>query len=286
MFEATQPDKSRPVVLLGGRGQGKSHLMAALWHAIKDPAAATKWLADWAATLNRPELKTLGFRTGFFVIAESLHQQRFKFLWDILFERHPRGQLIKGKWLGKGDARTDVPGSALLLEMFEAQPTALLFDEFQTWFDGLSDSPKAKAQTWAFNYIQLLSEIANDRPDLLVLVASIRDNQSQAYQQIHRINPVLVDFQGTQAKQDRQRLLLYRIFENRLNLPGPQIKALIKPHVEEHIRLAQIAPAQHEAKRTEFLKAWPYSPVLAVARRPSTRCHRSARNPRPHSHTR
>jgi hypothetical protein len=31
VFEATQPDKSRPVVLLGGRGQGKSHLMAALW---------------------------------------------------------------------------------------------------------------------------------------------------------------------------------------------------------------------------------------------------------------
>jgi DNA replication protein DnaC len=31
VFEATQPGQSRPVVLLGGRGQGKSHLMAALW---------------------------------------------------------------------------------------------------------------------------------------------------------------------------------------------------------------------------------------------------------------
>lgn len=54
VFEATQPDKSRPVVLLGGRGQGKSHLMAALWHAIRDPAEVTKWLADWATRLNRP----------------------------------------------------------------------------------------------------------------------------------------------------------------------------------------------------------------------------------------
>ena len=262
VFEATQPDKSRPVVLLGGRGQGKSHLMAALWHAIKDPAEATKWLADWAARLNRPELKTLKFRTDFFVIAESLHQQRFKFLWDILFDRHPQGQLVKGKWLGKGDAKTNVPSIDLLLEMFKAQPTVLLLDEFQTWFDGLSDSPKAKVQTWAFNFIQLLSEIANDHPDLLVFVASIRDNQSQAYQQIHRINPVLVDFQGTQAKHDRQRLLLYRIFENRLNVPDGEIKALIKPHVEEHVRLAEIPPSQHEAKRTEFVEAWPYSPVL------------------------
>jgi hypothetical protein len=262
VFEVTQPGMSRPVVLLGGRGQGKSHLMAALWHAMKDPAEATKWLADWAAKLNRPELKTLKFRTDFCVIAESLHQQRYKFLWDILFDQHPQGQLAKGKWLGKGDAKANVPSSDLLLEMFKAKPTVLLLDEFQTWFDGLTDTPKAKVQTWAYNFIQLLSEIANDNPDLLVLVASIRDNQSQSYQQIHRINPVLVDFQGTQAKHDRQRLLLYRIFENRLNVPSGDIKALIKPHVEEHVRLAEVPPSQHEAKRTEFAEAWPYSPVL------------------------
>jgi len=262
VFEATQPDKSRPVVLLGGRGQGKSHLMAALWHAMKDPAEATKWLADWAAKLNRPELKALKFRTDFCVIAESLHQQRFKFLWDILFDRHPQGQLVKGKWLGKGDAKANVPSLDLLVEMFQAQPTVLLLDEFQTWFDGLTDTPKAKVQTWAYNFIQLLSEIANTNPDILMLVTSIRDNQSQSFQQIHRINPVLVDFQGSQAKHDRQRLLLHRIFENRLNVPDGDIKALIKPHVDEHVRLAEIPPSQHEAKRTEFMEAWPYSPAL------------------------
>lgn len=262
MFEATQPEKSRPVVLLGGRGQGKSHLMAALWHGINDPGEATKWLADWATKLKRPELKQLKFRTEFCVIAESLHQQRFKFLWDILFERHPKGAFIKGKWEGLGSGKTSVPSIDLLLEMFKAQPTALLLDEFQTWFDGLTNTQQYPWRNWAFNFIQLLSEIANDHPDLLVFVTSIRDNQSQAYQQIHRINPVLVDFQGTQAKQDRQRLLLYRMFENRLNVPAGQINALIKPHIEEYVRLAEVPASQHEAKRAEFVEAWPYSPVL------------------------
>ena len=262
VFEATQPGKARPVVLLGGRGQGKSHLMAALWHAIKDPTEATKWLSDWATRLNRPELKKLQFRTDFLVVAESLHQQRFKYLWDILFEQHPKGQLIKGKWLGKGDSKTNVPGTDLLLEMFEANPTALLLDEFQTWFDGLSDTPKAKTQTWAFNFIQLLAEIANDHPDLLVLVTSIRDNQSQAFQQIRRVEPVVVDFQGTQAKHDRQRLLLYRIFENRLNIPREKIKTSIKIHVDEYVRLAEIPPSQHDTKVEEFVEAWPYSAIL------------------------
>ncbi len=262
VFEATQPDKSRPVVLLGGRGQGKSHLMAALWHSIKDSVEATKWLADWAAKLNRPELKTLKFRGDFHVIAESLFQQRFKFLWDILFERHPKGEFVKGKWEGMGAAKTNVPSIDLLLEMFKARPTALLLDEFQTWYDGLTNTAQYPWRNWAFNFIQLLSEIANDHPDLLIFVTSIRDNQSQAYQQIHRINPVLVDFQGTQAKQDRQRLLLHRVFQNRLNIPAAQISTLIKAHVEEYLRLAQIAPSQHEAKRAEFVEAWPYSPVL------------------------
>jgi hypothetical protein len=263
ILEATQPGKSRPVVLLGGRGQGKSHLMAAMWHGMKDPAEATNWLAGWASKLNRPELNSLKFRTDFFTIAESLHQQRYKFLWDLLFERHPKGAFIKGKWEGADPSRkTDIPSVDLLLEMFKAQPTALLLDEFQTWYDGLTDTKQYPWRKWAFNFVQLLSEIANDHPDLLVLVVSIRDNQSQAYQQIHRINPVLVDFQGVQAKKDRQRLLLYRIFQNRMNIPAADITGLIKPHVEEFVRLAEIPLSQHQARHDEFAEAWPYSPVL------------------------
>jgi hypothetical protein len=46
----------------------------------------------------------------------------------------PKGEFAKGKWQGAG---TEVPGKDVLLEMFKAQPTALLLDEFQTWFDGL-----------------------------------------------------------------------------------------------------------------------------------------------------
>ncbi len=263
ILEATQPGKSRPVVLLGGRGQGKSHLMAAMWHGMKDPAEATNWLAGWATKLNRPELNNLKFRTEFFTIAESLHQQRYKFLWDLLFDKHPHGAFIKGKWEGGDPAKkTDIPSIDLLMEMFKAQPTALLLDEFQTWYDGLTDTKQYPWRKWAFNFVQLLSEIANDHPELLVLLVSIRDNQSQAYQQIHRINPVLVDFQGVQAKKDRQRLLLYRIFQNRMNVPAANVAGLIKPHVEEFLRLAEIPPSQHQTRQDEFAEAWPYSPVL------------------------
>ncbi len=262
VLESAQPDRTHPIVLLGGRGQGKSHLMAALYHAMKDPTAAAAWLGDWAKKLNRPELTTLKSRVDCEVIAESLHQQRYKFLWELLFDRHPKGSYIKGKWEGTGASKTNIPSLDLLLEMFKAKPTALLLDELQTWYDGLTNTQQYPWKNWAFNFIQLLSEIANDHPDLLTLVVSIRDNQSQAYQQIHRIQPVLVDFQGTQAKKDRQRLLLYRIFQNRMNVADTDIAACTQSHVSEYLRLAEVPPSQHDTKRAEFTEAWPFSPVL------------------------
>ena len=70
-------------------------------------------------------------------------------------------------------------------------------------------------QIWAFNFIQILSEIVVEHPDLLVLVLSVRNGQTEAYKQIHRNNPAQVDFKGPYAKRDRQRLLLHRLFENR-----------------------------------------------------------------------
>jgi len=46
-IEATGPGHSRPVVLLGARGQGKSHLMAALYHLCTDTATGNTWLGSW-----------------------------------------------------------------------------------------------------------------------------------------------------------------------------------------------------------------------------------------------
>ncbi len=90
--EATRPRQSRPVVLLGARGQGKSHLMAALYHLCTSPAGGRAWLDEWADRLKDDKIRALELRSDACVTAESLHRQRYKFLWDIQFERHPKGQ--------------------------------------------------------------------------------------------------------------------------------------------------------------------------------------------------
>lgn len=258
-IKAAAPGANRAVVLIGNRGQGKSHLMAALCHLFQDPDAGEEWLESWGERLGQPELAAISLRSSLHVIAEPLHEHRFAYLWDILFAKHPKGEFARGKWEGTG---TEVPGKDILLEMFRARPTALLLDEFQTWFDGLSDAGGQPRQVWAFNFVQLLSEIAETNPELLTLLVSVREGSSNAAQQLFRVNPVRVDFKGEQAQADRRRLLLYRMFDNRINIPDSQIAPLIEAHFSEWMRLGDKPSSESEKLRARFVEAWPYSPEL------------------------
>jgi len=265
-IEAVGPNQGRPVVVIGERGLGKSHLMAALYHAVNDATSTGAWLNSWATTLGDPQIGKIALRSGMLVIGESLHRQRYKFLWDLLFERHPQGDYIKGKWEGMGAAKTDIPSDKLILELLQHTPTMLLLDEFQTWYDGLTNTKQYPWKNWAFNFIQILSEIAKERPDLLVLVISVRNGGSDAYQQVHRVNPVAIDFKAggnaERIQQDRRRMLLHRLFDNRLQIAPSSIETLVAKHVSEYFRLLDVPSSEQERKRKEFVESWPYAPHL------------------------
>ncbi|WP_428565590.1 MAG: DUF499 domain-containing protein [Solidesulfovibrio sp. DCME] len=265
-IEAVGPNQGRPVVVIGERGLGKSHLMAALYHAVNDSASTGAWLNSWASTLGEPQIGAIPLRSGMLVIGESLHRQRYKFLWDLLFERHPHGTYIKGKWEGMGTGKTDIPSDQLILEMLRQSPTMLLLDEFQTWYDGLTNTKQYPWKQWAFNFIQILSEIAKGHPELLVLVISVRNGGSDAYQQVHRVNPVAIDFKAggnpERIQQDRRRMLLHRLFDNRLQTPAPAIESLMGVHISEYFRLMDVPSSEQERKRKEFIESWPYAPHL------------------------
>jgi hypothetical protein len=261
-IEATAPDQGRPVILVGERGQGKSHIMAALCHALTDNGETTKWLEYWSQVLGNSQLKAIPLRTGMNVISESLHRHRHKFLWDFLFEHHPDGAHCRGIWEGMGDKKTDIPSDKILLKMFTHTPTALVLDEYQTWFDGLTNKKQFPWRTWAFNFIQILSEIAKEHPDKLVLVVSVRNGNTDAFQQIQRVNPVIVDFKGPEAKHDRLRLLLHRLFENRMQVSQEKIAAVIATHVAEYVRLFNVSTADQARVHKEFYDAWPFAPHM------------------------
>lgn len=261
-IEATSKEQGRPVILIGERGQGKSHILAALCHVLSDNDAATKWLGHWAQVSHNSKIASIPIRNGMHVISESMYQHQYKHLWDLLFARHPHGAHCRGMWEGLGESKTNIPSQKILMEMFTHTPTALILDEYQTWYDGLVDTEQTPSKTWAFNFIQLLSEIAKEHPDKLVLVVSVRNGRSDAYLQIHRVGPVIVDFKGPEAKQDRLQLLLHRLFENRMQVPRDQIGQESATHISEYIRLFNIPATEQDRVHREFLDAWPFAPHL------------------------
>jgi hypothetical protein len=166
---------------------------------------------------------------------------------------------------GHGRGQDRHPSDKLIVELLEHTPTMLLLDEFQTWYDGLTNTKQYPWKNWAFNFIQILSEIAKERPDLLVLVISVRNGGSDAYQQVHRVNPVAIDFKAggnaERIQQDRRRMLLHRLFDNRMQIAKRKSIAG-RQHVSEYFRLLDVPPAEQARKRKEFTESWPFAPHL------------------------
>ena len=254
----------RPIVLMGDRGRGKSHIMAVAHHAVQSPDQVETWAHDWGTRTSIPALADLKLERGFVAISEPVHNQEYPVLWDLLFERHPRGEYYRGQFEGM---KQHVPPRSLLEKMFEDKPTAIILDEFQKWFDGLPTRDAktgANPQEWASNFIQILSEIASDRPNILILVISVLNNSTEAFRQVHRSGPVVIDFHGPTAKQDRQKLVLHRLFENRINIPTGDITNLVSAYAQERFRLrfSHRSEAERAKVTEEVVQSWPFSPEL------------------------
>lgn len=257
-------NSGRPIVLMGDRGRGKSHIMAVMHHGIQSPEVVESWLKDWGNKVGSDELKNAEMLKGYVPISEPVHNHEYPLLWDLLFDRHPKGQYYRGQF----ESMTQpFPPRTLLEKMFEDQPTCLILDEFQTWYTGLPDKdPKSGLllKQYAFNFVQILSEIAKDRPEILIFVISVLNNQNDAFQQVHRQGPVIIDFRGPSAKQDRQKLLLHRLFENRRNIPESDIITTSGAYATERFRLLHTNKSEAEKERVqqEAFACWPFSPEL------------------------
>ena len=128
--------QGRPLVFLGQRGRGKSHIMALLHHAVESPDKVRAWAQEWGAKPGFAPLSQLVFPKGFVAITETLSNQEYRTLWDLIFKRHPRGEHYSGQHVASG---ISIPAKSLMQDLFAERPTALILDEFQTWFDGLHD---------------------------------------------------------------------------------------------------------------------------------------------------
>src|SRR5947209_8226198 len=82
----------KPIVMMGQRGSGKSHIMALVHHAFGSPDVVESWASSWGQKLHADKLAGLKLQRGFIPIAETLSNQERPYAWDVIFDRHPKGQ--------------------------------------------------------------------------------------------------------------------------------------------------------------------------------------------------
>src|SRR3972149_5096544 len=57
---------NRPIILMGDRGRGKSHIMAVMHHAIQSSSQVQKWANEWGNRLGAQPLSGLVLEGGLF----------------------------------------------------------------------------------------------------------------------------------------------------------------------------------------------------------------------------
>lgn len=261
-----QKKEGRPIVLLGERGRGKSHLMAVMHHSLLDSEAAEKWANYWVHRGVGEQLKDLHFPRGYNLITIGLNEHEYKTLWEPLFtfERPDVGQRYKGHFEA---LQQNVPPKALIVEMLKEQPVALFLDELQGWYESTTNSESdsgPKYRAWAFSFLQILAEISIEFPQYLMLIASVLDTETDAFQQIRRSHPLVINFKSADARQDRQRLVLHRLFENRNQITDDQKITATTAYRQERFRLifSQQDPGGEPKNDQEVVDAWPFAPEL------------------------
>lgn len=256
-----EPD-SRPIVIIGERGRGKSHILALLHYAFANPTKVQGWAAGWAAAVGDSALGGLVLPNGFTPVSVVMSDQEFPTLWEPLFAGLTNGAHIRGTFTGTGNT---VPSKSLIESALTAQPVALILDELQTWFETLSgDLTGGSPRALAFNFIQILAEVASQHPELLRLIVAVRNSESEIYRQVQRNDPRYVDFKGADARQDRMRLTQHRLFDNHLHISRASIESTVNAYADERVRLLgqnAVGPAADETKR-EVTDAWPFAPEL------------------------
>ena len=70
-IEGVGPNQGRPEVVIGERGLGKSHLMAAHYHALADQSSTGSWLNARATKLGVPSIGKIALRNGMHVIGDA-----------------------------------------------------------------------------------------------------------------------------------------------------------------------------------------------------------------------
>ena len=224
------------VVVRGSYGSGKSHTLLALFHLCNDAKRANEWCERWEMPFKFPE--------NIRVAAVQLVAERPENLWCNLMERLGETELLQK--ISRYPTRDD------WMALAEKQPTVLLIDELEGWYEALDASERAPQK----NALQNLME-ASEQDVPLAVVVSVYGVNHEVMAILNRTQPPILD---VGVAPDRWRIVRHRLLDS---LDERKVREIIQRYMQVYEKVRNYLPiTDFDELRREMEHHYPFHPVF------------------------
>lgn len=232
----TEPQAVPGTILLAGHyGSGKSHVMLAAHHALTAPDVAQAWATRWS-------LPPLDLPEDPLVLTRSFIQRAEGALWDVLLEALDHGEVPASAYVDGEHIEAILPD----------RPVVLILDELERWYDAQDASTQSRNR----NFLQALTEVSMRHPRLTVLT-SVLGEHPEPGDTIRRVKPLELGFKSSQ---DRERVVQYRLFADRMEEPARRAATEVAQAYGDAYRAAGLDRV--DELQASLQQTWPFTPEL------------------------
>lgn len=228
-------------LLIGPYGAGKTHGLVTLYHLLKEPQIAKKWLRDWKIDIALPS------STKTCIV--STRRYDVDFLWEPIFSKLGREDILSQiKRFPTVDQIEDIVGD---------ETCAIFIDEIENWYGSFDPEKQADLIERNETFLEHLFEVANDPNKNLLVFITFLEEKEGLKKIFNRTKPARIDVSATE---DREKIVLHRLFENADNKNVDKIEKIVQGYLDNYSEPIKIEnPYKYKQRMTS---SYPFHPLL------------------------
>ena len=226
-------------LFVGPYGSGKSHTLITLYHLFNNPSLAESWGRQWRLNFELPE------RSQSVIV--STRRYDVDRLWEPIF-----------KLLGKENLLSGIkrfPTTDQIEEMIGDDVVAIFIDEIENWYGAFDPEKQAYLIEQNETFLEHLLEVASDPNKKLFVFITFLEEKEGLKKIFNRTKPIRIDVSPIE---DRERIILHRLFENVENAD----KCKIESTVEEYLNGYSDPIKIEDNYKRRMMRTYPFHPLL------------------------
>lgn len=229
------------ILLVGPYGAGKTHGLITLYHLLREPKTAKSWLQNWKIDIALPSTTK--------TCILSTRRYDVDFLWEPIFSNLGREDVLsKIKRFPTVDQIENVVGD---------ETCAIFIDEIENWYGSFDPEKQADLIERNETFLEHLFEVANDPNRNLLVFMTFLEEKEGLSKIFNRTKPFRIDISATE---DREKIILYRLFEDSDKKDFDRIEQIIKSYMERYSEPIKIEN-QYQYKQ-RMIETYPFHPLL------------------------